>query len=145
MKTTGRSNDDAASVNMAKHIQEIGDWHGEMLAHVRELIKEADPNIIEEIKWRKPSNPAGVPVWSDNGIVCTGEAHTAHVRLTFAKGASIKDPTGLFNSGFDGKVLRAIVLREGDRIDESAFRQLIRAAVAANSEAGVQRPTKKRK
>lgn len=121
----------------------MGDWRGETLAHVRKLIKEADPEILEEIKWRKPSNPDGVPVWSHNGIICTGEAHTAHVRLTFANGASLKDPGKIFNSGFDGNVLRAIVLREGDKIDDSGFKQLIRHAVAANSAVRPRRAAKK--
>ncbi len=112
---------------ITERIAELGDWRGETLAHVRKLIKEADPKIIEEWKWR------GVPVWSDSGIVCTGESYKAIVKLTFAKGASIKDPTGIFNSSLDGNARRAIDLHEGDKINESAFKELIRAAVKLNS------------
>lgn len=111
----------------------LGDWRGETLAHVRKLIKEADPKITEELKWRKPSNPGGVPVWSDSGIVCTGESYKTHVKLTFPKGASIKDPDGIFNSSLDGNARRAIDLHEGDKINESAFKEIIRAAVKLNS------------
>ena len=112
---------------ITERIAELGDWRGETLAHVRKLIKEADPKIIEEWKWR------GVPVWSDSGIVCTGESYKAIVKLTFAKGASIKDPKGIFNSSLDGNARRAIDLHEGDKINESAFKELIRAAVKLNS------------
>jgi len=118
---------------ISERIAELGDWRGKTLAHVRKLIKEADPKITEEWKWSKPSNP-GVPVWSDNGIVCTGESYKNHVRLTFAKGASIKDADGVFNSGLEGKSWRAIVLHEGDKINESAFKEMIRAAVELNSQ-----------
>lgn len=110
----------------------MGDWRSETLARVRELIKQADPDIVEEVKWRKPSNPDGVPVWSHDGLVCTGETYRNAVKLTFAKGAALKDPKGLFNSSLDGNVRRAIDLREGDRLDEAAFQELIRAAVALN-------------
>jgi hypothetical protein len=103
-----------------------------MLSRIRRLIQEADPHVVEEVKWRRPSNPAGVLVWSHDGIICTGEAHTNHVRLTFAKGASLKDPAGLFNSGLEGHVLRAIVLHEGDEVDGAAFKSLVRAAAARN-------------
>jgi len=112
---------------ITERIAELGDWRGETLALVRKLIKEADPKITEEWKWR------GVPVWSDNGIVCTGESYKTHVKLTFAKGASIKDPEGIFNSSLDGNARRAIDLQEGDKINESAFKELIRAAVELNS------------
>jgi hypothetical protein len=112
---------------ITERIAELGDWRGETLAHVRKLIKETDPKIIEEWKWR------GVPVWSDSGIVCTGESYKAIVKLTFAKGASIKDPKRLFNSSLDGNVRRAIDLHEGEKINESAFKELIRAAVKLNS------------
>ncbi|HUY90578.1 MAG TPA: DUF1801 domain-containing protein [Pirellulales bacterium] len=108
------------------------DWRGDVLRRVRKLIKEADPGITEEVKWRKPSNPAGVPVWSHNGIVCTGETYKDAVKLTFAKGASLRDPAALFNSGLDGNVRRAIDIHEGDEIDESAFEDLICAAVSLN-------------
>lgn len=108
------------------------DWRRETLARVRSLIGEADPEIIEEVKWRKPSNPSGVPVWERDGIVCTGETYKDKVKLTFAKGALLEDPSGLFNSGLDGNIRRAIDLHEGDEIDEEAFRRLIRAAVTLN-------------
>jgi hypothetical protein len=111
---------------------ELTDWRGDVLRHVRKLIQEADPGITEEVKWRKPSNPAGVPVWYHNGIVCTGETYKSHVRLTFAKGASLADPAALFNSGQVGNVRRAIDIRERDEMDESAFKDLIRAAVSLN-------------
>ena len=120
-----------------ERIQELGDWRGETLAHVRQLIHDADPDIQEEWKWR------GVPVWSHDGIVCTGESYKQVVKLTFARGASIEDPKKLFNSSLEGNTRRAIDLREGEKIDEAAFRQLIRAAVAANSAARAQRAAKK--
>ena len=110
-----------------ERIAELGDWRGETLAHVRKLIKDADPKITEEWKWR------GVPVWSDNGIVCTGESYKTLVKLTFLKGASIKDPEGIFNSSLEGNARRAIDLHEGDKINESAFKEIIRAAVKLNS------------
>jgi len=109
-----------------------GDWHRKTLSRLRALIKQAAPDVVEEIKWRKPSNPAGVPVWSHDGIICTGETYKNHVRLTFAKGASLKDPQGLFNASLEGNALRAIVIHENDRVDEAAFRTLIRAAVTLN-------------
>ena len=111
----------------------LGDWKGEMLSHVRALIKQADPEMIEERKWKKPSNAmAGVPVWSHNGIVCTGETYTKVVKLTFARGASIPDPSRLFNSSLEGNTRRAIDIHEGDKLDAKALKALIRAAVAAN-------------
>ncbi|MFO1408514.1 MAG: DUF1801 domain-containing protein [Steroidobacteraceae bacterium] len=108
------------------------DWRGEVLAHVRALMLQADPGIVEERKWKKPSNPAGVPVWSRNGIVCTGETYKTCVKLTFAKGASLKDPARLFNASLDGNARRAIDIREGDRIDDEALTALVRAAVRLN-------------
>jgi hypothetical protein len=117
-------------------IEELSDWRGEMLARLRTLIKQADPEVVEEVKWRKPSNPAGVPVWSHDGIICTGETYKNHVRLTFGKGASLKDPKALFNSGLKGNALRAIVIHEGDEIDDKAFKALIRAAVSLNTSSG---------
>jgi hypothetical protein len=108
------------------------DWRGEKLAKIRKLIHDADPEVVEEVKWRKPSNPAGVPVWSHDGIICTGETYKNHVRLTFAKGASLKDPKGLFNASLEGNALRAIIIHEGDEIDEKAFKTLIRAAMNLN-------------
>ncbi len=114
-------------------IRELGDWRGKTLSRIRTLIKQADPEVVEEVKWRKPSNPAGVPVWSHDGIICTGETYKNHVRLTFAKGASLKDPKRLFNASLEGNVLRAIVIHEGDEVDESAFKALVRSAVALNT------------
>ncbi|HEX4211381.1 MAG TPA: DUF1801 domain-containing protein [Candidatus Binataceae bacterium] len=117
---------------ITERIVELGDWRGETLAHVRKLIKAADPEITEELKWQKPTNPWGVPVWSDRGIVCTGESYKTHVKLTFQKGASIEDPEGIFNSSLEGNARRAIDLHEGDKINESAFKEIIRAAVKLN-------------
>ena len=117
-----------------QRIKELGDWRGETLARVRGLVQEADPEVVEEVKWRKPSNSMlGVPVWKHDGIICTGETYKAVVKLTFAKGASLNDPAGLFNSSLDGNVRRAIDIHEGDRIDGKALRALIRAAVALNT------------
>ena len=113
-------------------IRELGDWRGKTLSQIRALIKQADPEVVEEIKWRRPSNPAGVPVWSHDGIICTGETYKNHVRLTFAKGASLKDPGGLFNDSLEGNALRAIVIHEGAEIDEKAFTALLREAIAYN-------------
>jgi hypothetical protein len=138
MKPTSRPNGEAASANITKRIQELGDWRGATLAQVRQLIHDADPDIQEEWKWR------GVPVWSHDGIVCTGESYKEVVKLTFARGAAINDPKKLFNSSLEGNVRRAIDIREGEKINEAAFRQLIRAAVAANSAARAQRPAKKK-
>ncbi len=114
-------------------IEELGDWRGETLARIRRLIKQADPDVVEEVKWRKPSNPSGVPVWSHAGILCTGETYRDKVKLTFANGASLADPSGLFNSSFKGKTRRAIDIRVGDQIDATALKDLIRAAVALNT------------
>ena len=114
-------------------IEDLGDWRGEMLSRLRALIKDADPEMIEERKWKKPSNGmAGVPVWSHNGLICTGETYKNVVKMTFAKGASLKDPSGLFNSSLEGNVRRAIDFHEGDKLDEKALKALIRAAVALN-------------
>jgi hypothetical protein len=134
MKPTSHPNEEAASENISRRIKELGDWRGETLAHVRQLIHKADPNIQEEWKWEKPKSP-GIPIWSHDGIVCTGESYKQVVKLTFARGASIQDPKKLFNSSLEGNVRRAIDLREGEKINEAAFMQLIRAAVAANSAA----------
>jgi hypothetical protein len=114
-------------------IRELSDWRGETLAWVRSLIKEADPDVVEEVKWRKPSSPLGVPVWEHDGIICTGETYKDKVKLTFARGAALKDPSGLFNSSLEGNVRRAIDFHEGDEIDEKALKALIRAAVALNT------------
>ena len=114
-------------------IQARSDWRAETLAHIRTLIQQADPEVIEEVKWRKPSNGmAGVPVWSHDGIICTGETYKKVVKMTFARGASLPDPGGLFNASLEGNTRRAIDFHEGDRIDEKALRALIRAAVALN-------------
>jgi hypothetical protein len=110
----------------------LGDWRGATLAKVRRLIHEADPEVIEEVKWRKPSNPLGVPTWSHAGIICTGEIYKDKVKLTFARGASLDDPSGLFNSSLDGGMRRAIDIRESDKIDEGTFKALIREAITAN-------------
>jgi hypothetical protein len=109
------------------------DWRQAALSRIRRLILEADPGSVEERKWRRPTNPEGVPVWSHDGILCTGETYKSHVRLTFAEGASLPDPDGLFNSGFEGKVVRAIVIREGEEIDGERFKALIRAGAKRNA------------
>jgi hypothetical protein len=127
-----------ASANISKRIQELADWRGEMLAHVRQLIHDADPGIQEEWKWR------GTPVWSHDGGVCTGESYKQVVKLTFFRGASIKDPNKLFNSSLEGNTRRAIDFREGEKINQAALKQLIRAAVAANSAALAQRAARKK-
>jgi hypothetical protein len=126
MKQPGIHQSKSPSQLITERIAELGDWRGETLARVRKLVKEADPDITEEWKWR------GVPVWSDNGIVCTGESYKSHVKLTFLKGASINDPKRLFNASLEGNARRAIDLREGDKIDEGAFKDIIRAAVELN-------------
>ena len=113
-------------------IASLSDWRGESLARVRTLIKGACPDVVEEVKWRKPSNPMGVPVWERDGLICTGETYKDKVKLTFARGAALDDPSGLFNASLDGNVRRAIDIHDGDRIDERAFKALIRAAVALN-------------
>jgi hypothetical protein len=117
---------------MDAKIDELGGWRGATLARVRALIREADPEVVEALKWRKPSNPSGVPVWEHAGILCTGESYKDKVKLTFARGASLDDPSRLFNSSLDAGTRRAIDLREGDTIDEEALKALIRAAVALN-------------
>jgi hypothetical protein len=119
------------------------DWRGKTLGRMRALIKEADPEVVEEQKWRKPSNPSGVPVWYHDGIICTGETYKDHVRLTFAKGASLKDPKGLFNANLEGNATRALVIHEGDEIDEKAFKGLVRAALSANTAGNTDRPKKR--
>jgi hypothetical protein len=133
MKRTGGAKDAQAGEAPARlidaRIKELGDWRGETLARVRALIRQADPNVIEEWKWR------GVPVWSHGGIICTGETYKAVVKMTFAKGAALEDPSGLFNSSLEGNTRRAIDLHEGDPIDEKALKALIRAAVALNTSA----------
>ena len=129
----------APSVLIDERIAQLGDWRGETLARVRALIKEADPEVVEEWKWR------GVPVWEHGGIICTGETYKDKVKLTFAKGASLDDPAGLFNSSLEGSTRRAIDIQEGDKIDEPALKALIRAAVALNTSRSTARSQKKRK
>ena len=124
-------------------IEELGDWRGETLSKVRGIIKEADPDVVEEWKWVKPSTP-GTPVWSHDGIICTGESYKNVVKLTFAKGASLKDPARLFNSSLEGNTRRAIDIHEGEKVDESAFKTLVRQAVALDS-SGKSKPSKKAK
>jgi hypothetical protein len=131
MKQSASSKEKSASELISERIKELGDWRGKTLLRVRQLITEADPEIVEEWKWVKPTHP-GTPVWSHNGLVCTGETYKNAVKLTFSKGASLEDPSHLFNSSLDGKVRRAIDIRERDQINEPALKELIRAAVALN-------------
>jgi hypothetical protein len=137
------ANDSPARLIDAK-IAALNDWRGATLARVRALIKEADPDVTEAVKWRKPSNPAGVPVWEHAGIICTGETYKGYVKLTFAKGAALHDPACLFNNGFNGNTMRAIDIREGDVIDEEAFKALIRAAVGLNLSSPLKRASRSR-
>ena len=132
----------SASASIDEKIKQLGDWRGKMLAQVRKLIHEADPGIQEEWKWVKPTSP-GTPVWSHDGGICTGESHKQVVKLTFFRGAALKDPKKLFNSSLQGNVRRAIDLREGAKINQAAFKQLIRAAVAANSAVRAKREAKR--
>jgi hypothetical protein len=141
---TGAPKEESASSKITKRAEEFGDWRGETLARLRQLILEADPEMEEEWKWVKPTNP-GVPVWSHDGGVCTGEVYKAVVKLTFFRGATVKDPKKLFNSSLEGNVRRAIDFREGEKINETAFKQLIKAAVAANEAALAERAAKKKK
>jgi hypothetical protein len=131
MPKNSAQNDESPAEMIDAKIKELGDWRGEKLARVRALIKQADPEVVEEWKWRKPSNP-GVPVWSHQGIICTGETYKSAVKLTFMKGASLEDPSGLFNASLEGNARRAIDIHEDDEIDEKAFVALIREAVALN-------------
>ena len=124
--------DETPSQLIDAKIAALGDWRGQTLARLRALIREADPDVVETVKWRKPTNPAGVPVWEHAGILCTGEVYKAYVKLTFAHGAALPDPSGLFNASLDGNTRRAIDIKEGDAIDAEAFKALIRAAVAFN-------------
>ncbi len=138
MKPTSRAQGEDASANITERIQELGDWRGATLARVRQLIHDADPDIVEEWKWM------GTPIWSHDGIVCTGESYKQVVKLTFFRGASLADPKKLFNSSLDGNTRRAIDFHEGEKIKEAAFKQLIRAAIAANVAARAPRAAKKR-
>ena len=123
--------DQSASELISNRIAELGDWRGKTLSRMRRLIKAADPDVVEEWKWVKPTKP-GTPVWSHDGIICTGESYKSVVKLTFAKGASLKDPARLFNSSLDGNVRRAIDIHEGDKVNEAAFKDLVRAALTLN-------------
>jgi hypothetical protein len=142
-KATANSKNDKSSAKCAggsispsqlidARIKALGDWRGAALARIRDLIRDANPDIVEDVKWRKPSNPLGVPVWEHDGIVCTGEVYKEKVKLTFAHGAALDDPSGLFNASLDGKVRRAIDIREGEKINEKALKALVRAAVTFN-------------
>jgi len=128
----GKSGEQDVAEEIDAKIAALNDWRGAILRRLRALIREADGDVIEELKWRKPSNPLGVPVWSDHGMICTGETYTDKVKLTFARGASLDDPSHLFNASLDGGTRRAIDFREGDEVDEAAFKALIRAAVDLN-------------
>jgi hypothetical protein len=131
MKKSATTNGESPSRQIDARIEKLGDWRGKTLSRVRSLIKQADPAVVEEVKWAKASSP-GVPVWSHDGIICTGETYKSAVKLTFAKGASLKDPSGLFNSSLEGNTRRAIDIHQGEELDENAFKTLIRAAVALN-------------
>jgi hypothetical protein len=137
----GGKGGDSPSQLIDARIRTMGDWRGETLARLRKLIKEADPEVVEEVKWRKPSNAMlGVPVWSHDGIICTGETYRSVVKMTFAKGAALEDPSGLFNSSLEGNTRRAIDFHESDKIDERALKALIRAAVTLNTSSAAKRP-----
>ena len=137
MKKIGSRKSKSASQLIDARIKQLGDWRGKMLGRLRALVKEADPDVVEEWKWR------GVPVWSHDGIICTGETYNSVVKMTFAKGASLKDPSGLFNSSLEGNTRRAIDFHEGDKIDEPSFKALIREAVALNRSAAARRPSRR--
>src|SRR5437667_5945669 len=134
MKKSGASQGPSASELISKRIADLGDWRGETVGRMRKLIQEADPDVVEEWKWR------GTPIWSHHGIICTGESYKSVVKLTFAKGASLEDPAKLFNSSLDGNTRRAIDIHEGEEVDAGAFKALIRAAVALNTSGGKARP-----
>jgi hypothetical protein len=139
MKNPDKSKDRSASELISERIKDLGDWRGKTLARMRKLIKEADPDVIEEWKWM------GTPIWSHDGIICTGESYKNIVKLTFAKGASLKDPKRLFNSSLDGNVRRAIDIKETDKVDETAFKALVRDAIALNSVSKTQKAAKAKK
>ncbi|MCA9280395.1 MAG: DUF1801 domain-containing protein [Phycisphaerales bacterium] len=130
---TEASEGESAAELIDANLKALGDWRGETLAHLRKLILQAVPGVVEEAKWRKPSNPLGVPTWSHDGIICTGEAYKDKVKLTFAKGASLEDPSGLFNASLTAGTRRAIDIHEGEGVDEKAFRALIESAAAVNA------------
>src|ERR1700734_265543 len=139
MKKSGASQGQSASELISKRIAELGDWRGKTLRRMRKLIKDADPDVVEEWKWM------GTPVWSHDGIICTGESYKAVVKLTFAKGASLKDPSKLFNSSLDGNTRRAIDIHEGEEVDAAKFKALIRAAIALNTSTAAARPKRAKK
>jgi hypothetical protein len=143
MKKPATRQDPPASDRISQRLVDLGGWRGKTLGRMRKLIKEADPDVVEEWKWVKPTNP-GVPVWSHDGIICTGESYKKAVKLTFAKGAFLDDPARLFNSSLEGNLRRAIDIHEGEEVDASAFKALVRQAVALNS-SGKPKPSKKRK
>ena len=133
MAKSGSQDSPSPSQLIDARIEALGGWRGELLGRLRALIKQADPNVVEEVKWRKPSSPLGVPVWEHDGMICTGETYKDKVKLTFAQGAALKDPSRLFNSSLDGNTRRAIDFHEGGKIDEKALKALIRAAVELNT------------
>ena len=143
MEKSGASQSQSGPELISKRIAELGDWRGGTLGRMRKLIKEADPDVVEELKWVKPSTP-GTPVWSHDGIICTGESYKSVVKLTFARGASLEDPARLFNSSREGNARRAIDIHEGEEVDESAFKELVRQAVALNG-LGKSKPSRKAK
>ena len=132
MTQSGNQNGDSAAERINRTIAELGDWRGQTLSRMRKLIKEADRGVVEEVKWVKPTNPNGVPTWSLDGIICTGETYKSAVKLTFAQGAFLDDPTGMFNSSLGGSTRRAIDIHEGDEVEARAFKALVRGAVALN-------------
>jgi hypothetical protein len=139
MKKLDSNEGQSASERIDKRIAELGDWRGETLSRMRKLVNQAGPDVVEEVKWVKPTSP-GTPTWSHDGIICTGETYKSVVKLTFAKGASLKDPAKLFNSSLEGNTRRAIDIHEGEKVDAGAFKALIRAAVALNTSGGKARP-----
>ena len=139
MKESDSNGAKSASERIDERIAELGDWRGETLGRMRKLIKQADPDVVEEVKWVKATSP-GTPTWSHDGIICTGETYKSVVKLTFAKGASLKDPAKLFNSSLEGNTRRAIDIHEGEKVDAGKFKALIRAAVALNASGGKARP-----
>jgi len=142
-ETAAHPTGESAAELIERKIKKLGDWRGEMLGRLRAIIHAADPGLVETVKWRKPSNPLGVTVWEHGGILCTGETYKDYVKLTFARGASLPDPTNLFNAGFGGGTRRAVDFHEGDKVNEKALKALIHAAVAANLEKGADRKPKK--
>ena len=138
-----RKGADSPSQLIDARIKELSDWRGETLIRIRILIKQADPEVVEELKWVKPTNPGGVPVWSHAGMICTGETYKNVVKMTFAKGASLEDPSGLFNSSLEGNTRRAIDFYESEKIDDKALKALIRAAVALNTSSAAKRPRRR--